>query len=98
MTPPSLTFASNVWTSLADTPANVKEGGALATDGTDIYALRGDKKKNFGKYDVSAGTWSTLEDAPENVKAGGSLRHLGGGFYALRGDDKNDVWKYAPAP
>ena len=73
-------------------------GGALGSNGTGIYALRGDSKKDFWKFDVSSGTWSTLDDAPQNVKAGGSLRYLGGGFYALRGDDQADVWKFAPQP
>ena len=43
---------------MADTPANVKKGGALTTDGTYIYALQGDTKTGFWRVCTpSASTW-----------------------------------------
>ena len=43
------------WVTLAGTLSDVKEGGAIATDGTDLYALRGDDQQDFWRFDVSAG-------------------------------------------
>ena len=39
---------------MANAPNNIKKGGALTTDGTNIYALRGDKHKEFFRYNVAA--------------------------------------------
>ena len=82
------------WSSMAAVPNNVKTGGALATDGTDIYAFRGGTKKDFWKYDVSDGTWSSLANAFENVEDGGALVYASGFVFALRGDNKNDFWRF----
>ena len=46
------------WNSLASTPSdNIREGGALTTDGNNIYLLRGDRKNDFYRYNVAANTW-----------------------------------------
>src|SRR5204862_3761694 len=47
--------ASNTCTTLANVPSTVQtvqKGGALATDGTYLYASIGGKKKNLYRYDV----------------------------------------------
>ncbi|MBE0639522.1 MAG: DUF11 domain-containing protein, partial [Bacteroidales bacterium] len=85
---------ANTWTARADAPENVKWGGALTTDGTYIYAFRGDGKKNFWKYDPATNTWSSLALMLENVKAGGSLTYLNGHIYAFQGDDKIGFYRY----
>ena len=82
------------WTGLPDAPEDVKEGGALTTDGTDVYAFSGDGKDDFWKYDVGSQAWSSLEDAPARVNKGGALAYANGHVYAFRGDDKDDFWRY----
>ena len=73
------------WTALAPTPNNVKKGGALTTDGTYIYALRGDKQKTFWRCNAttsgSAGScdtsWSVLAPTLANMGWGASLTRIG---------------------
>ncbi|MCH8309214.1 MAG: prepilin-type N-terminal cleavage/methylation domain-containing protein [Chloroflexi bacterium] len=92
---PTPTPTPSVWVSLDDTPSKVKYGGALATDGTNIYALRGANKKTFWRYSVALDSWSSLSDTPENVKAGGTLVHADGYIYAFRGGSHDDFWRYS---
>ncbi len=61
------------WSPQQSTPQKVKAGGALTYGNGTIYAFRGDKKKDFWKFDVIADSWSTLGSAPANVKEGGAL-------------------------
>ncbi len=86
--------ASDTWTSLQDTPENIKKGGALTTDGTYLYALRGDGKKDFYRYNITANTWSSMASLPENIGWGGSLTRIGNFIYALRGDGKKSFYRY----
>ncbi|HOV47861.1 MAG TPA: SdrD B-like domain-containing protein [Anaerolineae bacterium] len=86
--------ASNTWTALATTPANVKKGGALTTDGTNLYALQGDRKTGFWRYNVASNTWTALASTPDNVGWGGSLTRVGNYIYALQGDGKRGFWRY----
>ncbi len=86
--------ASNTWTAMATTPANVKKGGALTTDGTNLYALQGDRKTGFWRYNVASNTWTALASTPGNVGWGGSLTYVGGYIYALQGDGKTGFWRY----
>ncbi len=82
------------WANMANTPASVKKGGALTTDGTNLYAFQGDRKPGFWRYNVGANTWTTLTNAPANVGWGGSLTRIGNYIYAFRGDGKPDFWRY----
>jgi len=86
----------NSWTSLANTLARVKYGGALAGDGSSyIYAFRGDNRDDFWRYDIAANSWASKTDAPGTVKEGGALTYDGSGYiYALRGDNSKDFWRY----
>jgi protocatechuate 3,4-dioxygenase beta subunit len=94
--------SGNTWSNMADTPASVKRGGALTTDGTYLYALRGDGKKDFWRCNAttagSAGScdtsWTTMAPTPENVKWGGALTRVGNYIYATRGDGKTTFWRY----
>jgi len=77
----------------------VEEGSALAWDGDDyIYALRGDKKKDFWRFRISTSAWEELDDAPEKVDDGGALVLLDDAIYALRGDNNDAFWKLSPLP
>jgi len=86
--------AGNTWTTLANVPVTVKGGGALTTDGTNLYALQGDRKTGFYKYDIASNTWSQLANTPGNVGWGGSLTRVGDYIYAMQGDGKTGFWRY----
>lgn len=45
--------SGNSWTNMVNTPSNVKKGGALTTDGTYIYALRGDGQESFWRCNAT---------------------------------------------
>jgi hypothetical protein len=89
-------IATNTWSSLTDTPEEVKWGGALAHDGGNyIYAFRGYDNRDFWRYDISADAWLLLADTPSEVKDGGALAYHGSGYvYALRGNTTKDFWRY----
>ena len=82
----------NNWTTKTNAPANVKQGGALAYDGTFIYGFEGNGKKLFWQYNISANTWSALASTDTNVSSGGSLLYLNVGetdyIFALLGGSK----------
>jgi uncharacterized repeat protein (TIGR01451 family) len=78
----------------ANIPVSVKRGGAITTDGTDLYVLQGDGKTGFWRYNVAANTWTQLAATPQNVKWGGALTRVGGYIYTFRGDGKTDFWRY----
>ncbi len=86
------------WYVLNHTPSNVKSGGALATDGTDIYALRGDRSTDFWRFTVATGSWTSLADTSGDVKEGGALAYAtdgGSGYlYAFSGGKKLDFWRF----
>ena len=89
-------ISANSWTSKADVPTKVKKGGALAYDGTFIYATDGEKTdpSKFYRYDISTNLWTALADLPEKLKGGASLIHVGSKIYALRGDDEKNFYEY----
>jgi hypothetical protein len=76
----------------------VDNGGSLVYLSGNLYALRGDDKKDFWRHNIAAGTWSTLTSAPQNVNGGGSLTTDGVSVYALRGSGKKDFWKFTVGP
>lgn len=48
---------TDTWATLANTPASVYDGGALAWDGGDvIYALRGGNQQGFWAYSIALGS------------------------------------------
>jgi uncharacterized repeat protein (TIGR01451 family) len=90
-------IASGTWAAtntLANIPENVKQGGAITSDGTNLYILRGDGKKDFWRYNVADNNYTNLANTPENVKWGGALTRVGSYIYAFRGDGKRDFWRY----
>ncbi len=86
-------IASDSWTAMAATPAVISSGGAMGTDGNDIYALRGSSNQFF-KYSTLLNTWLAMSTTPASVGAGGALAYTNGAMYALRGGSTNTFWKY----
>ncbi len=93
----------NPWTSMANAPDTVGEGGALAYDGGQgIYALQGGGQAGFWSYapnPPATGKWKVVKDsAPDSVGAGGALVNGGSGFlYALGGGMSTFFWQYDPS-
>ena len=88
-------IANDEWTSMANTPEQVKEGGALTHDGSNyIYAFRGNDQKDFWRYDIANDEWTSMANTPEQVNSGGALTLDGSNIYALRGDNQKDFWRY----
>ncbi len=72
-------------------------GGSLAYAGKEcVYALGGNKKNNFGCYNISGDSWnSSLASLPKNVDGEDSLVHGGGNsLFALVGGKKDNFWSY----
>ena len=93
-TPTPASSLTQAWALLEDTPHNMRAGGALTTDGTDVYAFRGGDQRNFSKFDVSEGIWSALELTPDKIKDGGALAYANGFIYSFRGDDEDTFRRY----
>ncbi len=89
-------IASNGWTAMASTPGTVSRGGALATDRTYIYALRG-ASTDFWRYNPTTNAWTAMASTPATVGAGASLVYVNGALYAFRGGSSNAFWKYTIA-
>jgi len=88
--------AANAWTAMATTPGTVSRGGALTTDGTYIYALRG-AATDFWRYNPSTNSWASMASLPAAVYGGGSLVCVNGAIYATRGSSSQTFWKYSIA-
>lgn len=89
-------ISSNSWTAMSSAPGTISRGGALATNGTYIYAFRGNTT-DFWRYDPTANSWSVMTSTPAAVASGGALVHVNGELYALRGGNTNIFWKYTIA-
>ncbi len=89
-------IAANSWSTMTATPATISRGGALATNGTHIYALRG-ASTEFWRYDPATNAWATLAGTPSAVGAGASIVHVNGAIYAFSGGSAATFWKYTIA-
>ncbi|MBN1367754.1 MAG: hypothetical protein JW967_07495 [Dehalococcoidales bacterium] len=87
----------NSWSSMANTPANIGVGGALAYDGNNyIYALRGNNSSSFYRYSISGNSWSSMANTPANFGVDGDLVYDGSNYiYALRGANTNEFYRYS---
>jgi N-acetylneuraminic acid mutarotase len=80
----------------------VGDGGAMTTDGSIIYAIKGKGKQDFWSYTPTAkGTWTPLDTIPrlhkKSVpKTGASLAYANGVVYLLKGNKTPEFWQYIP--
>jgi hypothetical protein len=106
------------WSALPNLPPgvknkNVKDGGRLAynaEDGTDyIYALKGNNRYEFYKFNTAINAWATMESIPaigmtgkkKAVKKGATLvgdidPEVPARVYAQKGNSTLDFWRYDP--
>lgn len=72
------------WSVLADAPAAINDGGAVAANGSSVYVQRGGGSDDFWRYNVGADDWTPgVDDTIRAVTAGGSLIHADGDWYGL---------------
>lgn len=81
---------------MAAAPGTISRGAALASNGTFIYALRGNST-DFWRYDPATNNWTSLAATPAAVGEGAALVHLNGALYAFRGNKTSTFWKYTIA-
>ncbi|MBI3957102.1 MAG: fibronectin type III domain-containing protein [Candidatus Kerfeldbacteria bacterium] len=82
-----------------NTPAAaVSYGGALGWDGTYVYALAGNLRGTFYRFDPAQGSgsrWSALPDLPTSSYYSASMEYDGAGnFYVIPGKYERDFWRY----
>jgi hypothetical protein len=80
------------WTNV---PQSVKGGGALTTDGTNLYLVTGNGHNFFYRYNVGANTWTLLANLPNTTNTGSASVYLGGYVYVLRGKTTNSFYRYS---
>jgi N-acetylneuraminic acid mutarotase len=110
----TVTLSETGWVQKPDVPAggknkNVKDGGCLtckADADTDmVYALKGNGRCEFYKFNTIANTWLTCESIPavgtagkkKAVKKGGTLSNSGGRIFASKGNGTLEWWCYDPS-
>jgi len=88
----------------------VKDGGAMTTDGSNLYAIKGGGKQDFWEYSTIAdvGVWAPLETIPRMgsgygfrrsvPKTGAGLAYLDGYVYLLKGNKLDEFWRYITGP
>lgn len=89
-------ITTDTWAVLAPTPAIVSSGGALATDGNEIYALLGSSNQ-FWRYNTLFNFWWPVSTTPASTGGGSAIVYLNGSFYAFRGGNTNTFWRYTIA-
>ncbi len=81
------------WTTLAVVPGNVGWGGSLARVGGFVYAMQGDGKTGFYRYNIATDAWTAMASTPGNVSEGGALATDGVNIYAFQGKT-TAFWRY----
>ncbi|MEO0132255.1 MAG: choice-of-anchor J domain-containing protein [candidate division WOR-3 bacterium] len=98
----------NIPSFLANQGKFVKDGGALVSTDSFLYALRGNKSHEFYKYLPSADSWISLETlrfarSPQDptkltkkkVGKGAALCYDGDNkIYAIKGNGTRELWRY----
>jgi hypothetical protein len=84
----------DAWTVIEVTLGIVGSGGALATNGTDVFGLAGGTTQALWQYDRDLTRWATLPDTATNVGWGGSLTFLDTKLYGLSGGRTDEFWAY----
>ncbi|MEO0076259.1 MAG: T9SS type A sorting domain-containing protein, partial [candidate division WOR-3 bacterium] len=82
----------------------VKDGGAMTSDGSVIYAVKGGGTNVFWKYTPgSPGIWTMDDSIPRLwkksvVKTGSAMAYANGKIYLLKGNKSPEFWCYTPYP
>jgi hypothetical protein len=81
----------------------VKDGGAMTTDGDNIYAIKGGGINEFWVYEPGINIWSPIDTIPRGLlgnkgmpKSGAALAYDGLRVCLLKGNNSNEFWQYTP--
>jgi hypothetical protein len=81
----------------------VKNGGALASQGQTLYALKGGNTQQFWHYNFAADSWKRNTDIPlaasgrrVRVKMGAALAEADSTIFCLKGSNSYEFWEYRP--
>ena len=99
-------IGTGIWEARASAPLGTsgkayKNGSALATDGTTIWAVKGSYNEVFA-YNIATDAWLQKTTLPligslgkkKKVKDGAGMAHHGSYVYALKGGNTNEFWRY----
>lgn len=87
-------ISAGIWETMAAPPATADDGASLATNGTDIFAVRGGLTNTFWKYTVATNNWSVLAVTPVNNGGGASLIFDGTDIYCVHSGFTGSFSKY----
>ncbi|USN53605.1 MAG: fibronectin type III domain-containing protein [Candidatus Nomurabacteria bacterium] len=88
---------TDLWTRLADLPAEPGLGADLVWDGVDtLYSPRGQNTTTYYKYTISTNTWDTVASTvPGAVYQGGCQVNGGDGYiYLVRGQNTANIYRF----
>lgn len=84
--------------------AKVKSGGAMTSDSTGLYAIKGGGSQQFWKYTPATptGTWIDLETIPKLHKKsvpknGAALAYANAKVYLIKGNNTSEFLEYTPS-
>jgi len=107
-------IATDIWTELETIPLvhsdlgkknKVGDGGAMTTDGSILYVIKGKGKQDFWSYNpISEGVWTSLDTIPRKgeafkksvPKTGAGLAYANGKVWLLKGNKTPEFWCYVP--
>ena len=69
-------ITAGTWNKIRGLPGSLGSGGASATDGINLYVLRGNKSNTFWRYNVASDIWSSLPNALASIDTGSGLAYL----------------------
>ncbi|MDD5341987.1 MAG: fibronectin type III domain-containing protein [Patescibacteria group bacterium] len=97
-------FDGTNWSSLTVVPQRTYVGGALVSvpNGVDcadatgcVFALMGNQRGDFYRYDTTAGTWTSRASLPTATNYTAALSYdASGQIYATSGDYDTRMWRY----
>lgn len=91
---PTGTWGAQSWRT-PDKVLNI--GSAFASDGTDLYVIRGNADVAFWRYKTATNTWEMLANAPAGAYYGADLMYANGYVYAFFGGYQRTFARYSIA-
>ncbi|MBP7740572.1 hypothetical protein KA089_00120 [Candidatus Woesebacteria bacterium] len=89
---PTGTWGARSWKS-PDLPIGV--GSTFASDGTDLYATRGNGDVRFWKYSTANDSWTDLDILPSGAFYGSDFNYFDGYIYAIFGGYQTTFARYS---
>ena len=89
---------------LGDKGKRVKDGAGLASLGSSVYALKGNRTCEFYRYDTRSNHWHALAPIPaigrlgqnKSVSKGATLCMAQGRLFATKGGGTAEFWEFSP--